>query len=110
MVAGVSEPYVKYTYAHPGSLPAPLVAAWVSNWIWTPIIFLTLVFPLLWFPTGRPLSPRWQPVTWLALGLMAAFTLLGALSPSLPLPDEQTTANPIGVTGADLDGLRSARS
>jgi hypothetical protein len=58
MVAGVSGPYVKYAYAHPGSLPTPLVAAWVSNWIWTPIIILTLVFPLLLFPTGRPLSPR----------------------------------------------------
>jgi hypothetical protein len=56
------------------------------------------------FPTGRPLSPRWQPVTWLELGLTAVFTVLGALSPSLQLPDEQTTANPIGVTGADLDG------
>jgi hypothetical protein len=57
MAAGLAEPYAKYAYAQPRSLPAPLVAVWVSAWIWNPIIILTLVFPLLLFPTGRSLSP-----------------------------------------------------
>jgi hypothetical protein len=103
MVAGMAEAYVKYAYTHPGSLPTPLVAAWVGDWIWSPIIILTLAFPLLLFPTGRSLSPRWRPLTWLAVGLTAAFAVLGMLSPSLQLPNERRVANPIGVAGADLD-------
>jgi hypothetical protein len=104
MTAGLVEPYAEYAYVtHPGSLPAPLVAAWLFTWIWNPTIILTLVFPLLLFPTGRSLSPRWRPLTWLAVGLTAAYTVLGMLSPTLDLPEERTTANPIGVTGADID-------
>ena len=78
--AGLAEPYATYAYAHPGSLPVPLVAAWVNTWIWSPTILLMVVFPLLLFPTGRSLSPRWGLVTWLAVGLVVAYTMSGALS------------------------------
>jgi hypothetical protein len=111
MTAVLAEGYARYAYeTQPGSLPAPLVAAWVFNWIWSPTIILALVFPLLVFPTGRSLSPRWRPLAWLGVGLAAVYTLLGALKPSLELPDEQTVvANPIGVAGADADaGLLGA--
>jgi hypothetical protein len=107
--AGLAEPYATYAYAHPGSLPVPLVAAWVNTWIWSPTILLMVVFPLLLFPTGRSLSPRWRPVTWLAVGLTAAYTGAGALAPALQLPTGRTVANPIGVAGIDLDrGLLGA--
>jgi hypothetical protein len=42
-------------------------------------------------------------VTWLAAGLTAAYAVLGALSPTLQLPNGRTVANPIGVTSIDLD-------
>jgi FtsH-binding integral membrane protein len=104
MTAGLAEGYAKYAYlTHPGSLPGRLAAAWVFTWIWSPTIILTLVFLLLLFPTGRSLSPRWRPLTWLAVGLTAAFAILGALSPSLEVSDNRTVANPIGVEGADID-------
>jgi hypothetical protein len=107
--AGLAEPYASYAYTHPGSLPAPLVAAWVNTWIWSPTIVLMVVFPLLLFPTGRSLSPRWRPVAWLAVGLTAAYTGAGALAPSLQLPNGRTVANPVGVAGIDLDrGLLGA--
>jgi hypothetical protein len=100
MTAGLAEPYAQYAYVtHPGSLPAPMVADWVVGWIWTPTIALTFVFPLLLFPTGRTLSPRWRPVVWLAAGVTAVYTVLGALRPTLELPDGRTVANPIGVAG-----------
>jgi hypothetical protein len=103
MAAGLAEAYARYANAHPGSLPGPLVANWVLDWIWNPTILLALVFPLLLFPTGRSLSPRWRPVTWLAVGLTAAYAVLGALSPTLQLLNGRTVANPIGVTSINLD-------
>jgi hypothetical protein len=103
MVAGLADVYARYANAHPGSLPGPLVGIWIQNWIWLPTIQLALVFPLLLFPTGRSLSPRWRPVTWLAVGLTAAYAVLGALSPTLQMPNGRTVANPIGVTSIDLD-------
>jgi len=103
MAAGLAETYARYGHAHPGSLPAPLLAAWVFNWIWYPTTMLTLVFPLLLFPTGRSLSPRWRLVVWLAVGITAAYTVLGALSGLLKLPSGRTVANPIGVAGVRVD-------
>jgi hypothetical protein len=100
--ADLAEPYATYAYAHPGTLPVPLLAAWVNAWIWPPTIMLTVVFPLLLFPTGRSLSPRWRLVTWLAVGLVVAYTVSGALNPSLQL-DGRAIANPIGVAGMGLD-------
>jgi hypothetical protein len=96
MIAWLAGEYARYAYARPGSLPAPLVAFWVSLWIWNPINML-LVFPLLLFPTGRSLSRRWRPVIWLAVALTVAWTAVGALSPWFELPDGDTIANPMGV-------------
>jgi hypothetical protein len=93
MVAGLADVSARYANAHPGSLPGPLVGIWIQNWIWLPTIQLALVFPLLLFPTGRSLSPRWRPVTWLAVGLTAAYAVLGALSPTLQMPNGRTVAN-----------------
>jgi hypothetical protein len=98
MTGGLVEPYAKYAYVtRPGSLPAPLVADWIDSWIWDPTIVLVLVFPLLLFPTGRSLSPRWRPVAWLAAATTAGYAVFDALSPTLKLPDGRTLANPIGV-------------
>ena len=97
----LAEGYTIYAYVtDPGPLPGRLIAAWVYTWIWNPIIMLTVVFPLLLFPTGRSPSPRWRPVTWLAVGLTVAWTVLGTLNPSLDVYDG-TIPNPIGVAGAD---------
>jgi hypothetical protein len=97
----LAEGYTIYAYVtYPGSLPGRLVAAWVFTWIWLPIGMLTVVFPLLLFPTGRSLSWRWRPVTWLAVRVTGGWAVLGALNPSLDVSNG-TVPNPIGVTGAD---------
>jgi hypothetical protein len=104
----LAQGYTTYAYVtHPGSLPGRLFAAWVFTWIWLPIGMLTVVFPLLLFPTGRSLTARWRPVTWLAVGLTAAWTVVGALNPSLDVVNG-TIPNPIGASGADPNaGLAS---
>jgi MFS family permease len=105
----LAEGYTTYAYiTHPGPLPGRLLAVWVYNWIWLPIGMLTVVFPLLLFPTGRPLSTRWRPVIWLAVGVTVGWAVLGALNPSLAVSDDRSVANPIGVSGADPNaGLAS---
>ena len=101
----LAEGYAKYAYVtHPGPLPGRLVAAWVFTWIWAPTVMLTVVFPLLLFPTGHSLSPRWRPVTWLAVGLTAVWTIVSALSPILEISKGHTIANPIGVAAANQNG------
>jgi hypothetical protein len=108
-IAVVAEGYAKYAYVyHPGPLPGRLVAAWVFGWIWAPTIMLTVVFPLLLFPTGRSLSPRWQPLTWLAVGVTVALTILSALSPTLPITQGHNIDNPIGVAAANQTGPLAA--
>jgi hypothetical protein len=87
----LGEEYATYaTVTRPGSLPAPLLAAWWGSWTWYPTLALTLAFTPLLFPTGRPPTPRWRPVAWLAGASTAVFTLLAALQPTLLAVVDQT--------------------
>lgn len=81
-------------------VPAPVVAAWLAAWVWSPGWTLAFGWLPLLFPDGRLLSRRWR---WLAAGLM-----LGSLQviPAMVLPtlrygdDEQIFGpNPIGLEG-----------
>ncbi len=57
-----------------------------------------LVFPLLYFPTGRLLSHRWRALAVTAWVALIAITILAALSPSLEIQDEdKVISNPIGI-------------
>ena len=86
---------------HPGSLPAPEAAAWVS--LWAGIVGMGLFLHVfLHFPNGRLLSPRWRWVRDAAtLGL--AFGVVGFMVKPGPTDTVPSLDNPLGV--GSLEGL-----
>jgi hypothetical protein len=98
---------VGYAYygliAHPGSLPG---AAGVLLWRSTEasrytILAMTLLF--LWFPDGRPLSPRWGKLAWISLLATSLNVFLVSLKPG-PISDFPYLVNQIGIDD-DLWGV-----
>jgi signal transduction histidine kinase len=86
------------------------VLDWLGAWVFAPGIYTPVIFLLLLFPDGRLPSPRWRPVAW--VGGLAA--LVAALQASLaPGPMEDAVllrANPYAVGSPalwDVVGLLS---
>jgi hypothetical protein len=77
-VSGFSSQYaLRALVADPGSWPAGLAFAWLSNWTYVvPIAMLAFLFLL--FPTGHVRSRRWRLAAWFAGGAFA-LALAGAL-------------------------------
>jgi hypothetical protein len=79
--------------------PTPLLlfVVWVSNWNWLLLVF-PLMFIMVLFPTGRPLSRHWGWLLYFGLGL--ALLIVGLATVSDPLMPGSgaawSVANPIG--------------
>jgi hypothetical protein len=60
---------------------------------------------LLYFPDGRLPSRSWRPVTWLAIAVGVAETVMAALRPG----DDETPGipNPLGASVPDAEAVRS---
>jgi hypothetical protein len=64
--------------SHPGAPPGAAAVAWSTFWMGN--VYLALLAALLvLFPSGRPLTPRWRWVLWLA-GIGTLFAIIGAVS------------------------------
>jgi hypothetical protein len=79
--------YVAVMYAtHGRQQLAELPVTWMTGWLFWLTAFITLMFLLLLYPTGRLLSRRWRPVVW----AVAAWGILGlaamVLNPELADP------------------------
>lgn len=75
-------------------------SAWYGEIYWPSMIYTMLIFLPLLFPTGRPPSPRWRPITRFMIGFLAVATIVAALQEQLHSSDGLvTTPNPIGIRG-----------
>jgi hypothetical protein len=87
-------------FARPGALPGAELAAWLSTWLFVPVLFCIPVYLFLLFPDGRAISRRWRPVAWLAAAGLLTTTLGSALSPGrLEGPPFEAVENPVGIAG-----------
>ena len=76
--------------------PGLWLLTWLDSWSWIPVIFPIFLIPLH-FPTGRPPSPRWNWVNWLAIGMWLVFAMFVAFIDTMgPLNGSWTLPNPIG--------------
>jgi hypothetical protein len=94
---GVTENYAYHGLVNaPGSVPWAPGAAWVFSWIWYPTVVLVGIVPLL-YPTGRVPGPRWRPVLWGLIGLIAMITVKFMLLPGPLDGDKKLPGNPLGI-------------
>jgi hypothetical protein len=99
-LSGVFDYYGYYGAATPGSVPFPVAAAGISDWIWVPAVGLLGTYVLLLFPDGRLPSRRWRPLAWLSGAVILLLSVGIMLAPG-PLDNLAGVRNPFGIEGAD---------
>ncbi len=92
MLPGLSLFFLVDVYLRPyitGILPPPesptgffLLILWFSNWNWLLLVF-PLMFIMVLFPTGQPLTLRWGWLIYYGVGLMVLFVLMITFAESL---------------------------
>jgi hypothetical protein len=98
-LSGVLDYYSYYGAAEPGSVPYPVVAAGVSNWVWVPAVGLLGTYALLLFPDGMLPSRRWRPLAWLSGAVIVLCSVAVLLAPG-SLDNLEGLRNPFGLEGA----------
>jgi hypothetical protein len=99
MTTNLLDYYSVYGVAKPGSLPFPLGAAAINNWLWVPSVGLLATYVFLLFPDGKLPSRRWRPLAWLSGVVIVSVSIGVMLSPgSLDMP--RGIRNPFGLEAA----------
>jgi len=104
LVDAILRPYLIGLLPPPESpTPVFLLILWFSNWNWFLLVF-PLMFIMVLFPTGRPLTARWGWLVYFGLGLMAIFFLMITFSDSLTIGSggvDWVLDNPIGFLAVE---------
>jgi len=98
-VGFLSELYVSYGLARPGSVPFAAAVAALTQWSWILPVGLLSTYLLLLFPDGRLPSRRWRPLAWLSGAVIALLGVVNVLAPG-PLASHEGVRNPFGIEGA----------
>lgn len=98
-VGFLSELYVSYGLARPGSVPFAAAVAALSQWSWILPVGLLSTYLLLLFPDGRLPSRRWRPLAWLSGAVIALLGVVNVLAPGR-LASHEGVQNPFGIEGA----------
>jgi hypothetical protein len=64
-----------------GSVPLASISAWFSSMFQIVGPIFGFVLLPLYFPNGRPPTPRWRLITWITIGMLPVVILLTAFSP-----------------------------
>ena len=99
MTTDLLDYYSVYGTAKPDSIPFPLGAAAINNWLWVPSVGLLATYVFLLFPDGRLPSRRWRPLAWLSGVVIVAVSIGVMLSPG-PLDMPRGIRNPFGLEAA----------
>jgi hypothetical protein len=86
----------------PRPLPDAIVAAWLPPTAVYALYLSTVMLPLLLFPTGRPLAPRWRPVLWITGAEIVGLTVLAGTQPEFLLGARLLGHGPQRVQDGDL--------
>ena len=90
------ESYAVYALiTDPGSIPGGEVMAWVSNWMFIPVIFAAPAMLFLLFPDGNLLSRRWRPVFWIVILTTCAAMTSSILQPVMSDAPFDGVMNPL---------------
>jgi hypothetical protein len=74
---------------------------WGANWAWLLCMVPAFTFLPLLFPTGRPLTPRWRVVGWIAASAVT-LSFVGSAFRVGPLDGAQAVDNPLGIDSAAI--------
>ncbi len=104
LVDAYLRPFI-YGYAALPETPTPvfLLILWFSNWNWLLLVF-PLMFIMVLFPTGRPLSRRWGWLIVIGMGLASILILFSTFSQTLAPGSGAADwfyRNPIGFLGRE---------
>jgi hypothetical protein len=98
-VSSLSELYVAYGTARPGSVPFVAAVVALTQWAWVLPVGLVGTYLLLLFPDGRLPSRRWRALSWLSGAVIVLVGVANVLAPG-PLTGLGEVRNPFGIEGA----------
>ena len=105
---GLAGDYALYALLGRARPASAVWAVWFVNWALT-LLFPSgvLMFLLLLFPSGRPLTARWRVVDWLGAALAACYVVATWLAPGTvtPGPKLPSVPNPTGIAGWTFAGV-----
>jgi hypothetical protein len=97
IVLAVTDSYLVYGVARPGSVPFPVTVGALGNtWLWVPTVGLLGIYLILLFPDGQLPSRGWRPLALFSGAVIVLLSVAEGLAPG-PLENQGGVRNPFGI-------------